>query len=60
MHSFELEVWIYSGADWYVPDLKGPHVDREAWTVKFEPILMNGLDGHDRKRGQDRGGERRP
>ena len=46
MHSFKLEVWIYSGSDWYVPDLKGAHVDREAWTVKFEPILMNGLDGH--------------
>jgi Cof subfamily protein (haloacid dehalogenase superfamily) len=46
MHSFCLSVWIYRGSDWYVPDLKGPHVDREAWTVKFEPILMKrGLDG---------------
>jgi Cof subfamily protein (haloacid dehalogenase superfamily) len=45
MHSFDLSVWIYRGSDWYVPDLKGPHVDREAWTVKFEPILMKGLDG---------------
>ena len=35
----------YRGADWYVPDLKGPHVDREAWTVKFEPKLMTSLDG---------------
>ena len=24
---------------------KGPHVDREAWTVKFEPKVMNGFDG---------------
>ena len=45
MHSFQLSVWIYRGADWYVPDLKGPHVEREAWTVKFEPQLMTGLDG---------------
>ena len=45
MHTFGLSVWIYRGADWYVPDLKGPHVDREAWTVKFEPILMKSLDG---------------
>ena len=45
MHSFDLSVWIYRGADWYVPDLVGAHVDREAWTVKFEPILMKGLDG---------------
>ncbi len=45
MHSFDLSVWIYRGADWYVPDLKGPHVDREAWTVKFEPIVKKGFDG---------------
>jgi Cof subfamily protein (haloacid dehalogenase superfamily) len=45
MHSFQLSVWIYRGADWYVPDLKGPHVAREAWTVKFDPMLMTGLDG---------------
>ena len=45
MTSFELSVWIYRGPDWYVPDPKGAHVDREAWTVKFEPKVMNGLDG---------------
>ena len=40
-----LDVWIYRGADWYVPDLAGAHVDREAWTVKFRPKVMAGLDG---------------
>jgi Cof subfamily protein (haloacid dehalogenase superfamily) len=45
MASFDLDVWLYRGADWYVPDPKGPHVDREAWTVKFEPKVMDGLDG---------------
>jgi Cof subfamily protein (haloacid dehalogenase superfamily) len=45
MGSFNLTVWIYRGADWYVPDPKGPHVDREAWTVKFEPKVMKGLAG---------------
>ena len=45
MQSFGLAVWVYRGADWYVPDPKGPHVDREAWTVKFDPIVMAGLDG---------------
>jgi Cof subfamily protein (haloacid dehalogenase superfamily) len=45
MGSFGLTVWIYRGADWYVPDPKGPHVDREAWTVKFEPKVMTGLAG---------------
>src|SRR3984885_9922443 len=45
MKSEGLSVWIYRGADWYVPDPKGPHVDREAWTVKFEPKVMKGLEG---------------
>jgi Cof subfamily protein (haloacid dehalogenase superfamily) len=44
MSSFDLAVWIYRGADWFVPDLKGPHVDREAWTVKFAPTLMRSID----------------
>ena len=45
MGSFSLSVWIYRGTDWYVPDLKGPHVDREASTVHFAPKLMSSLDG---------------
>ncbi len=45
MHAFDLVVWLYRGADWYVPDPKGPHVDREAWTVKFDPKVMQSLDG---------------
>ena len=57
MHSFDLSVWIYRGADWYVPDLKGAHVDREAWTVKFEPILMGSTGGHHRQRREDRWSE---
>jgi Cof subfamily protein (haloacid dehalogenase superfamily) len=46
MGSFSLDVWLYSGADWYVPKADGPHVAREAWTVKFEPkIMTDGLKG---------------
>ena len=45
MRSFDLDVWVYRGADWYVSDLKAPHVDREAWTVKFDPMVRAGLDG---------------
>jgi Cof subfamily protein (haloacid dehalogenase superfamily) len=41
MKSFELDVWIYRGADWFVTDPKGPHVDREAWTVKFDPTVVD-------------------
>jgi Cof subfamily protein (haloacid dehalogenase superfamily) len=46
MRSFDLDVWLYRGADWYVGDPKAPHVDREAWTVKFAPkVMKRGLDG---------------
>ncbi len=46
MESFSLDVWLYSGADWYVPKADGPHVAREAWTVKFEPkIMQDGVHG---------------
>jgi Cof subfamily protein (haloacid dehalogenase superfamily) len=45
LKSFSLDVWLYRGADWFVPDAKGPHVDREAWTVKFEPTVVASFDG---------------
>ncbi|MFE3774292.1 Cof-type HAD-IIB family hydrolase [Streptomyces sp. NPDC057579] len=45
MESFGLSVWIYRGADWYVRDVKGPHVDRESWTVQFAPTPVLGFDG---------------
>jgi Cof subfamily protein (haloacid dehalogenase superfamily) len=35
-----VDVWVYRGADWFVRDPKAPHVDREAWTVKFEPTVV--------------------
>jgi Cof subfamily protein (haloacid dehalogenase superfamily) len=44
MKSFDLDVWIYRGADWFVTDPKGPHVDREAWTVKFDPTVVDDYD----------------
>jgi len=46
MHSFNLDVWLYTGADWYVPSADGPHVDRESWTVKFQPrVMRDGVRG---------------
>jgi Cof subfamily protein (haloacid dehalogenase superfamily) len=39
-----LGAWLYRGADWFVTDAKGPHVDREAWTVKFEPTVVERYD----------------
>jgi hypothetical protein len=43
--SFGLDVWVYRGADWYVPDPHGSHVARESATVRFAPQVMTSLDG---------------
>lgn len=45
LESHGLDVWIYRGAEWYVRNPKGPHVEREAWTVKFEPTPVDSYDG---------------
>lgn len=42
--SFKLDTWIYRGADWYVRDPEGPHVDKEAKTVHFAPTVVNNFD----------------
>jgi Cof subfamily protein (haloacid dehalogenase superfamily) len=41
----KLDVWMYTGRDWYVRDVNAPHVAREQWTVKFPPIVVPGFDG---------------
>jgi Cof subfamily protein (haloacid dehalogenase superfamily) len=40
-----LDVWLYQGADWFVRDVDGPHVDREAATVQFAPTPRADYDG---------------
>src|SRR5262249_9242967 len=45
IRSFGLDVWVYRGADWYVPDPEGAHVARESSTVRFAPTVMTSLDG---------------
>jgi hypothetical protein len=39
-----LDIWLYRGADWLVRDPKAPHVDREAWTVKFPATVVKSFD----------------
>jgi Cof subfamily protein (haloacid dehalogenase superfamily) len=43
-----LDAWLYTATDWYIPKEKGPHVERETWTVKFnakvEPDLKKYAD----------------
>jgi Cof subfamily protein (haloacid dehalogenase superfamily) len=46
MQSHSLDVWVYRGAEWYVPKAAAPHVAREAWTVKFDPTVeTDGISG---------------
>ena len=42
----KLTAWLYTAQDWFVPDPKGPHVDRETWTVKFPPKVEADFSGH--------------
>jgi Cof subfamily protein (haloacid dehalogenase superfamily) len=45
LESHRLDVWIYRGADWYVRDPDGSHVDREARTVQFGPAVVESFEG---------------
>ncbi|MBD2531767.1 HAD family phosphatase [Nostoc flagelliforme FACHB-838] len=40
-----LDVWVYQGKDWFVPERHGSHVDREEKTVKFSPTVVSNFDG---------------
>ena len=39
-----LDAWVYRGNDWFVRKKDAPHVAREAWTVKFEPTVVDKFD----------------
>src|SRR5262245_30004029 len=45
LESSKLDVWLYRGPHWYVRDLDGPHVAREAFTVQFEATPVASYDG---------------
>jgi hypothetical protein len=40
-----VDVWIYRGPEWYIRKRDAPHVDREAFTVQFEPTVVHSFDG---------------
>jgi Cof subfamily protein (haloacid dehalogenase superfamily) len=42
----QLDVWLYTGREWYVRDVNAPHVAREQWTVKFAPTVVPNFEGH--------------
>jgi Cof subfamily protein (haloacid dehalogenase superfamily) len=39
-----LDIFLYTDRDWYVRNADGPHVAREAWTVKFQPTVVRDFD----------------
>jgi Cof subfamily protein (haloacid dehalogenase superfamily) len=45
MDAFDLAVWIYRGAEWYVTDPHVPRVEREATTVQFQPTIVPSFEG---------------
>jgi Cof subfamily protein (haloacid dehalogenase superfamily) len=44
LESCSLSVWVYRGADWYVRDPHGPHVEHEGFTVQFAPTVIESYD----------------
>jgi Cof subfamily protein (haloacid dehalogenase superfamily) len=36
-----MDAWVYRGNDWLITKPNAPHVDREAWTVKFPPKVVS-------------------
>jgi len=36
----DLDAWVYRGNDWLITKANAPHVDREAWTVKFQAKVV--------------------
>ncbi len=41
----DMDVWVYSGKDWFVRDPNAPHVAREQWTVNFAPTVVENFEG---------------
>jgi Cof subfamily protein (haloacid dehalogenase superfamily) len=39
-----LSIWVYEGEQWFVRDLNGAHVQREAEVVQFQPQLVDTFD----------------
>jgi Cof subfamily protein (haloacid dehalogenase superfamily) len=39
----KLDGWLYTGMDWFVTRAAAPHVEHEAWTVKFEATVVEGF-----------------
>jgi Cof subfamily protein (haloacid dehalogenase superfamily) len=45
LRAHDLSVWLYQGADWYVLDRDGPHVQHEARGLHYEPTRRADFKG---------------
>jgi Cof subfamily protein (haloacid dehalogenase superfamily) len=39
-----VDVWVFSGLDWFVLDLDGPHIAAETRAVHFKPTVVRALE----------------
>jgi Cof subfamily protein (haloacid dehalogenase superfamily) len=44
LDEYDVSVWVYRGKEWYVRDLDGPHVQREAAVCQFQPLTVENFD----------------
>ena len=42
-----LDAWLYTATDWFITKAGAPHVQREAWTVKFDPVVVEAFSESD-------------
>lgn len=47
LESHGLDVWVYRGVEWLVRRADAPHVEREEWTVRFPPRVVESFDALD-------------
>lgn len=45
IHAHGMDAWVYRGNDWLITKPDAPHVEREAWTVKFSPKVVADFTG---------------
>ncbi len=39
LRGMDLDVWLYTATEWFVPAATAAHVEREAWILKSEPVV---------------------
>ena len=43
LQGMKLDVWVYTDTEWLVPAAEAPHVEREAWILKTDPVVVSGF-----------------